>query len=66
MCPHHFERLAVLRAMELGVSNLHVNSFFHVIGDCTVIISRGLIKFFGMIFLLNIKLHMISIFVAKY
>ena len=30
MCPQHFLRLAVLRAMELGVSNLHVNSFFHV------------------------------------
>ena len=28
MCPHHFQRLAVLRAMELGVSNLHLNSFF--------------------------------------
>ena len=30
MCPQHFQRLAVLRTMELGVSNLHVNSFFHV------------------------------------
>ena len=26
--PHHFQRLAILRAMELGVSNFHVNSFF--------------------------------------
>ena len=28
--PQHFQRLAVLRVMELGVSNLNVNSFFHV------------------------------------
>ena len=26
----HFQRLTVLRAMMLGVSNFHVNSFFHV------------------------------------
>ena len=27
--PRHFQRLAILRAMKLWVSNLHVNSFYH-------------------------------------
>ena len=47
MCPQHFQRLAVLRGMELGVSNLHVNSFFSCKQQVTIMKMGGLYnKFF--------------------